>query len=186
MTLGELIDRVQAVLNVGAAEAFTVAQELWTTEDRDYTEAQIRYAGVKLGVVSDEQDAEATTAAEALAQQHGELLTDPGEILAEVYKHAPRVLCESLPRIGRRPKDHPLSAHLSDLLEELPEEVRAAILDIDLLNGAATFTLYDEANDVDRSIGPIDLTRYEDGRELEQAMQVLIGRLPRVLAADFN
>jgi hypothetical protein len=182
VTLGELIDKVQAVLDVGAADAFTVAQELWTTEDRDYTEAQIRYAGTKLGVVAEK----ASSGEQAVAQHHEEMLTDPAEILAEVARVMPRVMVEAMPRIGRRPKDHELSAQLEDLLADAPDHVRALICDVDLFNGAATFTLYDEANDVDRSVGPIDLRRYESGREMWHAFEVLLGRLPKVLAADHN
>jgi hypothetical protein len=174
---------VTAVLDVGAADAFLVAQELWTTEDREYTEAQIRYAGAKLGVGAAEK---AQTGEEAIAQAHGELLTDPAEVLVEVAKVMPRVFVEQMPRLGRRPKDHELSDELEALLADAPEHIAVTICDIDVFAGSATFTLYDEANDVDRTVGPIDFRRYESGRELWHAFDVLLGRLPKVLAADHN
>lgn len=57
---------------------------------------------------------------------------------------------------------------------------------VDVIAGAVTFTLYDEANDIDHRIGPIDLTHFTSADEFRSAINTLLGRLPRVLAADFN
>ena len=78
------------------------------------------------------------------------------------------------------------SEELRAQLDALPEHIRVLIGHVSVFEGTVTFTLYDEANDVDRFIGPIDLTRFADGEQLREAIEVLIGRLGRVLAADFN
>lgn len=116
-----------------------------------------------------------------------EITMDAAEVLAQVYRVCPRVLTVEVPRVGRAPKDSVFyDAELQAQIDALPEEIRVLIAGIDLVNGQVNVTLYDEANDVDRTIGPLDLGRYEDVGALEKALRVLIGRLPRVLSSDFN
>ena len=92
-----------------------------------------------------------------------------------------------MPNVGRAPKESVFyDEDLRAQLDALPEHIRVLIGHVSIFEGTVTFTLYDEANDVDRQIGPIDLTRLADGEQLREAIEVLIGRLGRVLAADFN
>lgn len=65
-----------------------------------------------------------------------------------------------------------------ELVEQLPDEVLVMLEDVDFDEGKATFWLRDEANDVDRPIGPIDLNRYESGQELAEAFGTLMRQLP--------
>lgn len=114
----------------------------------------------------------------------GEVSMDPAVVLAEVYENSPRVLSQNMPAIGKAPDE--LRELAPELVEQLPEDVLALLVKVDQFEGKATFWLRDEANDVDRPIGPIDLTRYTDGNELREAFETLMKRLPRVLAADMN
>jgi hypothetical protein len=116
-----------------------------------------------------------------------EITMDPAEVLAQVYRACPRVLRQAVPRVGRAPKDSVFyDEDLQAQIDALPEEIRVLIAGVDLVNGQVDVTLYDEANDVDYTIGPLDLERYDNARALEQALRVLISRLPRVLSSDFN
>lgn len=109
---------------------------------------------------------------------------DPAEVLDGVYENCPRVLCEQMPRLGRAPDE--FRDVTNDLLEQLPEEARLMVVKIDVFEGKATFWLRDEANSIDRPIGPIDVTRYSSERALGEAFTELAKRLDRVLAADWN
>jgi hypothetical protein len=117
----------------------------------------------------------------------GEVTMDPVEVLAQVYRTCPRVLTQEIPRVGRAPKDSVFyDEELQAMIDALPEEIRVLIAGVDLVNGEVNVTLYDEANDVDRTIGPLSLDRYDSRHALEEALRVLIARLPRVLSSDFN
>lgn len=188
MTLGELIDRVTTITGVEGKPAFDIAYELL---DED-------------GNVPDDVNADSIA---AKARDHGhdvpeperakregpepELTMDPGQVLVEVYENCPRVLTHKMPVIGRAPKDSIFfDDELDDMwraqIDALPDDIKLLIGDVDLFKGELVLTLYDEANDIDRRIGPINIDRYHTGEQLEQAIRVLLGRLPRVLASDFN
>jgi hypothetical protein len=109
---------------------------------------------------------------------------DPARVLDEVYMVMPRVLCANMPTIGKAPNE--AYEHFSELIEQLPDEVRALLVKLDLYEGKATFWLRDEANDVDRPIGPIDLRGLESAEAIEDAFLTLMGRLNKVISADFN
>jgi hypothetical protein len=198
MTLGELVDRVSTITGLEGRPAFDVAYELLDDEGNPRDDASnpdvIAETARKLGHDVPEPERPVQT-------QEGpapEVSMDPVEVLAEVYRALPRCLPKQedhdavyLPRIGRAPKDSvfysdEVGAELRDQIDQLPEEIKVLIGDVDVFRGEVTFTLYDEANDVDRRIGPIDIDRYASGEQLHEAIMTLLGRLPRVLAADFN
>jgi hypothetical protein len=72
--------------------------------------------------------------------------------------------------------------------------VKLLLAKIDVIEGAVTFWLYDVANEIDRAIGPIDLTRYiseddspeRNNERIEEAFRTLLTRVARVIAADTN
>lgn len=187
MTFGELLDKVIAVTGLAPDDAMKVAQELYGAE-RAYTDAGIRYAAERLGLVNTEPVQAPQRTPEP------QMTMDPAEVLSEVYRACPRCLPKQdghegvyMPRVGRAPKESVFyDEALREQIEALPEHIRVLIGNVSIFDGTVTFTLYDEANDVDRHIGPIDLTRFNTGAELREAIEVLIGRLGRVLAADFN
>jgi hypothetical protein len=122
-----------------------------------------------------------------------EMTMNPAEVLSEVYMVMPRVLSQDYPRIGRAPAE--LQQLDPDFIEGLPEDVKALLVKIDLFEGAATFWLRDEANDVDRPIGPIDLNRWIDAEtdtpeqameKLTEAFLTLLRRVNKVITADWN
>ena len=187
MTFGELLDKIVRVTGLTPEDAIKVAQELYGAE-RAYTEAGIRYATERLFGTDEPVQAPAPRTPEP------QMTMDPAEVLSEVYRACPRCLPKQdgqervfLPRVGRAPKDSVFyDDDLRAQIDALPEEIRVLIGNVSIFDGTVTFTLYDEANDVDRTIGPIDLTRFHSGAELREAIEVLIGRLHRVLAADWN
>jgi hypothetical protein len=139
-------------------------------------------------------DAPKRTAADAMAEgmREMQLEPDPAKVLHEMYREMPRVLNASIPVIGRAPKSSVFYDGLTDSDEwnaqiaALPEHVRLLIGSIDVYYEKLTIRLYDEANDLDREVGPIDISRYADGEQLGKAIEVLLARLPRVLSSDFN
>lgn len=188
MTLGELIDRVMEVTSLDAPGAMDVANMLWQGE-RDYTENEILYAaaGVQAQV---KQDAGETVEHTPLP----EMTLDPAEVLRQVYLACPRLVPADdegkvhVPRIGRAPKeqqDLPQEV-IDEFLADLPDYVKLLLLRIDVIEGTMTPVFYDEANDVDRALGSIDLTRFDTPEQLNEALDVLLRRLPRVLASDWN
>lgn len=152
------------------------------------TAADIVRAARELGIHVEAPSRDAsTTDALTLGLRELQLEPDATRVLAEVYKTMPRVLNPEMPRVGRAPKDSVFyNDELQAQIDALPEEVRVLIGGVDLVNGQLTLRLYDEANDLDREIGPIDLTRYESAEQLQRGVETLISRLPRVLASDFN
>jgi hypothetical protein len=182
--LDQLATRVVELTGLNERAAAVVAQSLIEQDaGRVYSAADIVRAAEELGYEFDKPErpnAEANTPGP-------EITMDAAEVLAQVYRACPRVLTQEVPRVGRAPKDSVFyDAELQAMIDSLPEEIRLLIAGIDLVNGQVNVTLYDEANDVDRTIGPIDLTRYGSVRALEEALRVLLGRLPRVLSSDFN
>lgn len=187
MTLGHLIDRVMTLLGCDADDAFKVAQEVYTPGRDDYSDDVLRYAANKLGVAGTPEDEQEPVQTAPMP----EMTMDPAEVLREVYLACPRCVPADeagnvhVPKIGRAPQEEQ-HAIPEELLEQLPEHVRVLLLDLDVLNAQANVVLYDEANGVDRRMPPIDLARFQSGAELHQALEVLLKRLPQVLAADWN
>jgi hypothetical protein len=180
----ELVQRVKTITGLDARKASVVAMDLTNGEpDGVFSAAEIARKAEELGYEFEKPE----HLDESKSAPAAEVTMDPTIVLAEVYRTTPRVLNEQMPRVGRAPKDSVFyDAEVQAQIDALPEEIRVLIAAIDLVNGQLNVTLYDEANDVDRTIGPIDLTRYGSARKLEQAIRVLLGRLPRVLTADFN
>lgn len=190
MTLGELVDRIVQTIGCSAADAMSVAGELWT-EDRDYTNREIGYVASKLGVGPED----ASEPAPEKPELEPELEMDPATVLKLMYRSCPRALpvgedgLVHVPRIGRAPRESPFftGEDADELLAGLPDETKLLIGAVDIIGRKLTVTLYDEANDVDRDVGPLDLDRYANAGELDRAIRVLLSRLQsRVLPADFN
>lgn len=206
-TFGDLLDRVQRLTGAETDDAFKVAKALWDENgDAVPTPAQIAAKARELGVDVKAPDAgdrptgmNEPSVADAMKDMTDEeklhvqvvrnlekinCSMDPAEVLTEVYMVEPRVLHVQTPKLGRAPDE--AYKYFAKELEDLPEEMIAALVKIDLVDGKATFWLRDEANNVDRPIGPIDLTRYEDDHALSQAFNEAFRRLPLVFAADMN
>lgn len=188
MTLGELIDRVTVITGLEGRPAFDVAYGL-LDDDGEVPEGTnadaIAAKARELGHDVPEPEKPKQESVEP------EMTMDPGQVLVEVYEACPRVLTHQMPRIGRAPKESvfhndEMDEMMRAQIESLPEEIRLLIGDVDLFKGELMLTLYDEANDVDRRIGPINLERYATGEQLHEAINVLLKRIGRVLAADFN
>lgn len=181
----ELVERVKGITGLNSRAASAVAMSLSDTKGDEavFSATDIAAEAEKLGYEVERKGKDPRPPNAPLP----ELSLDPAVVLAQVYEHCPRVLTPEVPRIGRAPKESVFyDEDLQAAIDALPEEIRLLIAGVDLVNGQVNVRLYDEANDLDREIGPIDLTRYSSGRELEQALRVLIGRLPRVLSSDFN
>jgi hypothetical protein len=182
--LDQLAQRVVQITGLNERAAQIVAANLLEgSQDGIFSAADIARTAEELGYEFAKPEAPA-----AKPNTPGpEITMDPAEVLAEVYRACPRVMREEVPRIGRAPKDSVFyDAELQAMVDSLPEEIRLLIAGVDLVNGQVNVTLYDEANDVDCTIGPLSLDRYDSARALEEALRVLIGRLPRVLSSDFN
>lgn len=202
-TFGDLLDRVSRLTGLEPEDAFPVAQALWG--DDVPTSAQIVAKAKEMGhdVAPPAADARPEmnepTVEDAMAGMTDEeklhqrmfnalgsihISLDPAEVLSEVYMVEPRVLQAHMPALGKAPDE--AYQFFAEELAALPEDVVAALVKIDLYEGKATYWLRDEANNVDRPIGPIDLSRYPDEGALSAALHEAFKRLPRVLAADFN
>lgn len=201
----ELLDRVQRLTGLELDDAIKVAKAVWGDgRDDTPTPAEIVSHAETLGfdIAPDDSPpagANEPSVEDAMADMTDEekmhlrmrtaleplgLSLDPAEVLSEVYMTMPRVLHRETPKLGRAPDE--AYKYFSEELNELPEEVIAALVKIDLYEGKATFWLRDEANDVDRPVGPIDVTRYEGMQGLSAALNELFKRLPHVFAADMN
>lgn len=187
MSLGELVDRVIELLGCDAAEAFKVAQELHAPDREDYSDDVIRYAAAKLGVEAGGGD----EPVQAPPTPMPEMTMDPAEVMRQVYLMCPRLVPADehdnvhIPKIGRAPVEEQ-NAIPQEILDEIPEEWRVLLLQLDVFNAQANVVFYDEANGVDRRMPPIDLERFESGEQVREALDVLLKRLPRILAADWN
>jgi hypothetical protein len=180
----ELAQRVTALTGLNERAAAIIAASLLEDDPARVCSAaeivdaaeDLGYEFEKPGAASDKPNAPAA-----------EVTMDPVEVLAQVYRTCPRVLTQEIPRVGRAPKESVFyDEELQAMIDALPEEIRVLLAGVDLINGEVNVTLYDEANDVDRTIGPLSLDRYDSRHALEEALRVLIGRLPRVLSSDFN
>lgn len=188
MSLGELLDLVERTLGCDAADAFRVAKEIHVDGREEYSEDVIRYAAVKLGV---EAHVAGDEPVQAPPSPMPEVTMDPAEVLREVYLACPRCVPADadgkvhMPEIGRAPQEeqHAIPA---EILDGLPEHVRLLLMEIDVFNGEVTAVFYDKANGVDRKMPPIDLTRFNSAEQLNEALDVLLRRLPRIIAADWN
>lgn len=176
----QLVERIEALTGLNRRAATCVALSL---EDRDangdWSAADIVHEATALGYEFEKRDVKGEQGEQTFA---AEVSMDPATVLAEIYENSPRVLSANMPAIGRAPTE--IQEHVEEL--DLPEDVKALLVKVDMFEGKATLWLRDEANEVDRPIGPIDLTRYTDGNALHQAFEALLKRLPKVLAADFN
>lgn len=182
-----MLDRIQALTGLSGRDAAKVAVEF--EEDSEPLPQEIVDKARELGF-----DVEAKHGASVRTEQEPigpEITMDPAVVLTEVYENCPRVLCAELPVLGKAPDE--ARANFGELIDEMPDEMRAMLVKIDQFEGKATFWLRDEANDIDRPIGPIDLTRYDSERALIAAFEALMTRLsdPRpghaqILTADFN
>lgn len=202
-TFGDLLDRVTRLTGLEPNDAFPIAQALWG--DDVPTAAQIVAKAKELGHdvkppdAGERPDMNEPSVKDAMADMTDEeklhqrmfkamgnihISMDPAEVLSEVYMVEPRVLQANMPVLGRAPDE--AYQHFAKELADLPEDVVAALVKIDLYEGKATYWLRDEANNVDRPIGPIDLTRYPNESALSDALFEAFKRLPRVLAAEFN
>lgn len=186
----ELRDRVKALtgLNDRAAQAIALSMLADSPGETAFSAGQIVKTAETLGYdferpegVEDEPEPWAA-----------EVTMDQAEVQAAVYEAGlPRAFCTDLPRLGKAPDE--LQQLAPELVEQLPDEVRAVLLKINQFEGQATFWVYDEANQIDRAIGPIDLRRYSNERQIVEAVTALLQRdargvlrLDRVLSADFN
>lgn len=173
----ELMERVKSLTGLGARDA---AQVAYAFDDGEQPAPQeIVDKAIELGF--------------DVARKHGqtktstigaEMTMDPAEVLTEVYMACPRVMMSQTPKMGRAPAE--AQEHFPELMASLPDEIKVLLVKIDMLEGAATFWIHDEANDVDRPIGPIDITRYDSERALEEAFMTLLQRIGKVLTADLN
>lgn len=175
----ELLERVKSLTGLEGRDAAKVAFEL----EGEPRPQEIIDKAIELGFDVERKHGEKAVAA---ATPIEECTFDPVKVLSEVYMTTPRVMCREMPKMGRAPEELNRYEQFAGIMEELPDEVKAMLVKIDLLEGAATFWIRDEANDIDRPIGPIDLTGYDSEHALEQAFQTLLTRMNKVLAADFN
>lgn len=185
----ELRARIEALTGLNSRAAGAVAASLLAgmheSDDSVLSAGDIVREAEQLGYEIKRPEGADPAPEPAEPKPAAEVSMNPAEVLSEVYMVMPRVLCTHMPKLGKAPNEaHELG--FSELIEQLPEDVQAMLVKIDLYEGQATFWLRDEANEIDRPIGPIDITRYEDGTALQDAFDVLMRRLPLVLAADFN
>lgn len=199
-TFNELVTRIEGITGLGRRQASTVAIAL-TDEDSDSipTAAQIVDAAAELGYDVDIKHARKA------AREHGDtsfapdVEMDPEAVFAQVHLANPGRLIPatdgkvSLPRIGLAPEQamRMMDDEAREKLEELRAEadsegVFAALTALDLGAMEATVWIYDEANGIDRPIGPIDLTRYSGPQAFERGLQALMARARFVLTADWN
>lgn len=179
----ELRDRVASLTGLNKRAAASVATSLLATGSQtEFSAGAIVGEAESLGYEFERP--EGVKVEREPAPFAAEVTMDAGTVLSEVYEAMPRVLCAQPPRVGKAPEE--LRRLDPELVDQLPEEVRALLVKIDVLEGKATFWLYDEANQIDRPIGPIDLTRYDSAEALHEAFGALLRRLPKVLAADHN
>lgn len=191
-----LLERVKRLTGLGAREAAQVAFDL---ADSTPTAREIVAKAKELGYDVEDPGEDARQADRKQSAMGVGITMSPTEVLTEVYMMCPRVLSQKVPRLGKAPEQ--FSALIEEALGELPDDVRAMVAKIDIFDGGATFWLRDEANEVDRPIGPISLKPYVEGdvdendpfevahahvNALYRAFEALIPRLGRVLAADSN
>lgn len=180
MDLDDLIARIVELTGLNEKAARVIAS---TLGEGEHTSRAIVDTASELGYELAEDKQPTVPAGQQTHAAH--VTMDAAKVLDEVYMVMPRVLCEHMPRIGKAP-DAAYEHGFGELIEQLPEHIRAALVKLDLYEGKATFWLRDEANNVDRPIGPIDLHGLESAEAIADAFNTLIGRLDKVIAADFN
>ena len=201
-TFNELVTRIESITGLGRRQASTVAIAL-TDEESDSipTAAQIVDTAVELGYDVDVKHARKA------AREHGDtsfapdVEMDPNEVFAQVHMANPGRLIPAtdgevkMPRIGLAPQeamrmmDDEAREKLDELRDEAESEgnsVFAALTALDLNAMQATVWIYDEANGIDRPIGPIDLTRYSGPQAFQEGLGALMARARFVLTADWN
>lgn len=189
----ELVERIKRLTELDARASFKVADALLDQHDEGHvpTPVEIVDMATAMGFEVERKHDGVKDQAPANAEPLPEVTTNPVEVLKEMYLMCPRTLTFEKPRIGRVPRESVFyDEEMQEMLAQLPEHLKVLIGNIDLMNGELTVTLYDEANDLDRKIGPISLERFVQsdnaGEKLNDAIETLIKRLPVVLAADFN
>lgn len=173
----ELISRITSLTGLSQREAAQVAFSF--SEDQTPTSAEIIDSARDLGFDVEKKHGKTKTTALGSG-----ISMNPAEVLTEVYMVCPRVLSQHVPVMGKAPEQ--ALEYFAEEIAELPDDVQAMLVKIDVFEGKATFWLRDAANDVDRPLGPIDLTKYASESALTDAINDLCKRLPLVLAADFN
>jgi hypothetical protein len=175
----ELVSRITTLTGLGQREAAQVAFGF----DPGYvpTAVEIVDSATDLGFDVEKKHGETKVGEGPLGP---DITMNPAEVLTEVYLACPRVLCQKIPVVGRAPEQ--ALEMFAEQLAEMPEDVVAMLIKIDVFEGMATFWLRDSENELDRPLGPVDLKRYNSDDALSQALVDLMKRLPRVLAADFN
>lgn len=183
-----LLERVKSLTGLAGRDAAKVAFEF--DDPTAVSPQEIVEKAIELGFEVERKHGQAPVVA---ATPMPEMTMNPAEVLSEVYMVMPRVLSTEYPKIGRAPAE--LQQLDPDFVDGLPEEVKALLVKIDMFEGAATFWMRDEANDVDRPIGPINLDRWIDAEtdspeqameKLTEAFLTLLRRIDKVITADFN
>lgn len=183
-SFSEFLERIQALTGLGARDAARVAFEFGPEDLPSPT--QIVDAANELGYDVEVKHDGPEPAPEDTPPLGPDINMNPGEVVGHVYLACPRVQMEEVPRMGKAPIQHEMSEEVHAMLDQLPPDISAAIVDVNVLDGKATFWVHDEANVIDRPIGPIDITRYTTGDALMGAFTDLLRRINKVLAADTN
>lgn len=187
----ELMERVKSLTGLEGRDAAQVAFGL----DDNPRPQEIIEKALELGF--DVEKLHGQTARETNAPLGSGISMDPAVVLTEVFLVVPTCMPVRLddegeaipleiPVMGRAPEEAERHESIAEMLADLPEDIRAMLVKIDLLEGAATFWVRDAANEIDRPIGPIDITNYSSGEELTEAFMDLLKRIGRVLAAGWN
>jgi hypothetical protein len=141
----ELVERVQALTHLDAKDATEVAASLWK-DGNEFTAAEIVDRAIALGY--DVERKHVKTANEPLGS---DITFDPALVLTEVYENQPRVMCSEMPKLGRAPAEMLQYEEFAEELADLPEDIRAMLVKIDVVEAKATYWLRDEANAIDRT-----------------------------------
>jgi hypothetical protein len=184
-----LLERVRTLTGLAGRDAAKVAFEF--DDPTAVSPQEIVDKAIELGFDVEKKHGQARVVA---ATPMPEITMNPAEVLSEVYMTMPRVLMQQVPKVGRVPDEARQYEGIEEILDALPEDVKLLLAKIDVIEGAVTFWLYDVANEIDRAIGPIDLTRYiseddspeRNNERIEEAFRTLLTRVARVIAADTN
>lgn len=189
----EILERVKALTGLNGRDA---AQVAFTFDPGDEPRPQdIIDAAVALGF--DVEKLHGEDEPETPAPFGVGITMDPAQVLTEMFMVMPRcvpvrqddngdTLPVEIPHIGRAPAEIQNFEGHEQFMDELPEDVRLILAKIDVFEGKVTFWVRDGSNEIDRPIGPVDLTVYTSERQMHEAFMDLLKRLPRVLAADSN
>lgn len=186
----ELMERVKALTGLTGRDAAQVAFAL----DDDPRPQEIIDAAIELGYDVERLHGQEPREPDPLGSG---ICMDPATVLTEVFMVVPtcipvrhdaagEVMPIEIPVMGRAPQEAERHEEIAEMLDDLPEDIRAMLVKIDLMEGAATFWVRDEANEIDRPVGPIDITAYPSGEALQRAFMDLLKRMGRVLAAGWN